>query len=50
MIIYLPLAFSGSGNSPGGGHGNPLQYSCLENPMGGYSPEGQKQSDRTEAA
>ena len=22
-----------SGNSPGGGHGNPLQYSCLENPM-----------------
>ena len=24
----------GSGRSPGGGHGNPLQYSCLENPMG----------------
>ena len=23
----------GSGSSPGGGHGNPLQYSCLENPM-----------------
>ena len=23
----------GLGNSPGGGHGNPLQYSCLENPM-----------------
>ena len=23
----------GSGRSPGGGHGNPLQYSCLENPM-----------------
>ena len=23
----------GSGKSPGGGHGNPLQYSCLENPM-----------------
>ena len=22
----------GSGRSPGGGHGNPLQYSCLENP------------------
>ena len=21
----------GSGRSPGGGHGNPLQYSCLEN-------------------
>ena len=23
----------GSGRCPGGGHGNPLQYSCLENPM-----------------
>ena len=23
----------GSGRSPGGGHGNPLQYSCLENPV-----------------
>ena len=23
----------GSGRSPGGWHGNPLQYSCLENPM-----------------
>ena len=23
----------GSGRSPGGRHGNPLQYSCLENPM-----------------
>ena len=23
----------GSGRSPGGGHGNPLQNSCLENPM-----------------
>ena len=23
----------GSGRSPGGGHGNPLQHSCLENPM-----------------
>ena len=25
----------GSGRFPGGGHGNPLQYSCLENPMDG---------------
>ena len=25
----------GSGRSPGVGHGNPLQYSCLENPMDG---------------
>ena len=24
---------SGSGRSPGGGHGYPLQYSCLENAM-----------------
>ena len=23
----------GLGRCPGGGHGNPLQYSCLENPM-----------------
>ena len=23
----------GSGRFPGGGHANPLQYSCLENPM-----------------
>ena len=23
----------GSGRSPGGGHGHPLQYSCLENPL-----------------
>ena len=28
----------GSGRSPGGGHGNPLQYSCLENIL----PYGQK--------
>ena len=26
-------SIAGSGRSPGGGHGNPLQYSCLENPM-----------------
>ena len=24
----------GLGRSPGGGHGHPLQYSCLENPVG----------------
>ena len=33
----------GSGRSPAGGHGNPLQYSCQENPHGqrslvSYSP------------
>ena len=43
----------GSGRFPGGGHGNPLQYSCLENPMDqrslvGYSPWGHKESDTTE--
>ena len=43
----------GLGRSPGGGHGNPLQYSSLENPHGqrslvGYSPWGLKESDTTE--
>ena len=43
----------GLGRSPGGGHGNPLQYSCLEKPHGqrnlaGYSPSGHKESDTTE--
>ena len=28
-----PGLIPGSGRSLGGGHGNPLQYSCLENPM-----------------
>ena len=37
----------GSGRSPGEGNGNPLQYSCLENPHGqrslaDYSPWGRK--------
>ena len=27
-------SFPGSGISPGEGHGKPLPYSCLENPMG----------------
>ena len=43
----------GLGRSPGGGHGNPFQYSCLENPHGqrslvGYSPWGHKELDTTE--
>ena len=43
----------GLGRSPGGGHGNLLQYSCLENPHGqrslvSYSPWGRKESDATE--
>ena len=28
-----PGSIPGSGRSPGEGHDNPLQYSCLENPM-----------------
>ena len=28
------VSIPGSGRSPGEGNGNPLQYSCLENPMG----------------
>ena len=43
----------GLGRSPGGGHGNPLQHSCLENPHGqrslaGYSPQGLKKPNTTE--
>ena len=30
-----PGLIPGSGRSPGGENGNPLQYSCLENPMDG---------------
>ena len=43
----------GLGRSPGGGHGNPLQYSCLENPQGqkslmGFSPWSHKEWDKNE--
>ena len=43
----------GLGRSPGGGHGNPLQCSCLENPMdrGAWRaavPGVSKESDTTE--
>ena len=48
-----PGLIPGLGRFPGGGHGNPLQYSCLENPpeqrsLVGYSPWSQKESDLTE--
>ena len=40
MVKNLPASvgdagsmIAGSGRSPGGGNGNPLQYSCLGNPM-----------------
>ena len=43
----------GLGRSPRGGHDNPLQYACLENPHGqrnlvGYSPWDHKELDMTE--
>ena len=31
--IKDPGSIPGSGKYPGGEHGNPLQYSCLENPV-----------------
>ena len=44
LVVKNPLAnagnvidmalIPGSGRSPGGRHGNPLQHSCLENPIG----------------
>ena len=48
-----PGLIPGLGRSPGGGHGNPLQYSCLENPHGqrclaDRSPWGRKESGTTE--
>ena len=64
LVVKNPLARAGEvraasstpglGRSPGGGHGNPLQYSCLENLHGqrslaGYSPWGRRESDMTEA-
>ena len=59
MIKNLPtmqetqVRSSGQEDSPGGGHGNPLQYFCLENPHGqrslaGYNLWGYKESEKTE--
>ena len=57
VIKNLPVdagdvgSIPGSGISPREGNGNPLQYSCLENPMteelAGYSPWGRRESDMT---
>ena len=40
LVVKIPSASAGDGGltpgwgrSPGGGRGNPLQYSCLDNPM-----------------
>ena len=64
LVVKNPLAnagnirdrgsIPGSGRSPGGGHSNPLQYSCLKNPMdrGAWQATvhgGLKESDTTEA-
>ena len=41
-----------SGRPRGGGHGNPLQYSCLENPMdrgAWWAAVHRRESDTTEA-
>ena len=43
-----PGSIPGSGRSPGEGNGNPLQHSCLERSLIGYSPWGCKESDTTE--
>ena len=47
------VSIPGLERSPGAGHGNPLQYSCLENAHGqrslaGFSPWGHKELDTTE--
>ena len=59
-MVKNPLANAGDtssipglGRFPGGGNGNPLQYSCLKNSMdkrslAGSSPGGHKESDMTE--
>ena len=64
LVIKIPSASAGetrdvssipgSGRSPGGGNGNPLWYSCLENPMDGgpwwAADHGAAESDTTERA
>ena len=61
LVVKNPLANAGDirdmGSTPGlrrfpgGGHGNPVQYSCLENPTESSRPEsiGSQLSDMTEA-
>ena len=45
-------SITGSGRSPGGGHGHPLRYPCGEyhgeRDLAGYSPYGHKEWDMTE--
>ena len=48
-----PDLILGSGRSPGREYSNPIQHSCLGNPMerslGGYSPQGHKELGTTKA-
>ena len=50
----ITFLIPGLGRSPGGRNGNPLQYSCVKNPMdrgawwATYSPQGCKELDTTE--
>ena len=57
LVVKNPPSDAGSipglGKSPGESNGNPLEYSCLENPhgqrsLGGYSPWGCKELDTAE--
>ena len=54
MVKNLPpVQEPGLGSSPREDNGNPLQYSCLDNPYGqrslvGYNPRGHKELDTTE--
>ena len=53
MVVKNPAkagdvgSIPGSGRPPGGGNGNPLQYSCLENPMDRLQSMGSQESDTT---
>ena len=55
LLTCAHHSIPGLGRSPGEGHSNPLQYSCLENPheqrsLVGYSSWGRKESDMIEVA
>ena len=52
--LETQVQFLGQEDPLRGGHGNALQYSCLENPLNrgslvGYGPQGHEESDTTEA-
>ena len=56
LVVKNPTASAGdvgsvprSGRCPGGGHGNPLRYSCLENPVDRGTSQSRKSSNMTEA-